>query len=382
MTDVRQELLAESVPKLVDQLRQEIQEHGGITFARFMELAVAHPEYGYYATGDSRAGTEGDFVTAPEMHPIFGWTLARQVAECWDRLERPEPFTIREIGAGRGALARTLLGGLWREREDAFSAVRYELDDLNEQRVAEALSMLDDAGFGDRVSRTGSAPVTGIVLANELLDAFPVHRLIWSEGTLQEIYVTWRDGWFADEPGPLSDLRLRRPLQNIELQEGQQVEVSPLAHDWARTLGERIERGYAILIDYGYPADELYVSERYEGTLKGYSGHVVTADPYRKVGNQDLTAHVDFTAVTEAARESGCIELGLTTQAHFFAGLGIEEILMDIQQTGTDPYDYINARETVMHLIDPRGLGRFRVLVLGKEVPRDPPLRGLSFRGP
>ena len=218
------------------------------------------------------------------------------------------------------------------------------------------------------------------MLANELLDAFPVHRLRVVAGALHELYVCWRDGWFADELGELSDARLAEPLADLPLLEGQTLEVSPAAWEWARALGRQLTRGYAILIDYGYPAAELYAPTRAEGTLKSYSAHLAGVEPYRRVGRQDLTAHVDFSAVSRAAQLGGLDELGLTTQAYFFAGLGIEELLLRIQATATDPYRYVNAREAVLHLLDPRGLGRFRVLVLGKDVEREPPLRGLAFK--
>ena len=160
---------------------------------------------------------------------------------------------------------------------------------------------------------------------------------------------------------------------------GQRLEVSPAAREWSRTLPSRLARGFAILIDYGYPATELYSAERAEGTLKTYRQHMVGVNPYHYVGRQDITAHVDMTAVSGAAREAGLSEIGLTTQAFFFAGLGIEELLMRLQREEDDPYSYVNAREAVMHLIDPRGLGRFRVLVLGHQVEPDSRLRGLSF---
>jgi SAM-dependent MidA family methyltransferase len=326
-----------------------------------------------------RASFEGDFLTAPETDPIFGHTLARQVAECWERLGRPDPFTVREIGAGRGTLALRVLEGLERRHAEAFAATRYELADLNAVRVSEALEQLAAAGFGSQVVPARTEPLTGLLLANELLDAFPVHRLTWTGTELRELYVTWRDGWFADEPGPLSDLGLAEPLDDLSLAPGQRLEVSPAAQGWVATLGAQIERGYALLIDYGYPAAELYSARRAGGTLMGYRAHLTSPDPYRHVGRQDLTAHVDFTAVSRAAQRGGLTELGLTTQAHFFAGLGIEELLLDVQRTATDPYSYVNAREAVMHLLDPRGLGRFRVLGLGKGVPRDPTLRGFSF---
>ncbi|MFW6075923.1 MAG: SAM-dependent methyltransferase, partial [Chloroflexota bacterium] len=232
------------------------------------------------------------------------------------------------------------------------------------------------------VMETRDEPVTGVLIANELLDALPFHRLAYRDGNFSEHYVTWKGDWFAGEAGPLSEPDLIEPIQDLPLQEGQLFEVSPAAQEWVAGLAERIERGFAILIDYGYPAGELYGPERAEGTLRTYRQHLVGIDPYQHVGRQDITAHVDFSAMIRAAERAGLSEIGLTTQAFFFAGLGIEEILMEIQRSADDPYRYVNAREAVMHLMDPRGLGRFRVLILGKDVPRDVQLRGLSFSIP
>lgn len=378
MTGADPERSAGSRTELVEIIRGEIEREGRITFARFMELAVSHPEHGYYSSGEVRTGFGGDFLTAPETDPIFGQTVARQIVECWERLERPRGFTIREAGAGRGMLAAHILAELHRSAPGLFETLRYELSDLNPDRVQEALAFLDEHGFGSRSHAAENEPITGVLLANELLDAFPVHRLVQQDGDLREIYVTVDDGWFRDDVGPLSDPTLLELLSGVTLRDGQHAEVSPGAARWAAGIGGKIATGYALLIDYGYPAEELYSAARLDGTLKGYSRHDVTDDPYLRVGNQDLTAHVNFTAVSRAAQSAGMIELGLTTQAYFLAGLGIEKILLETQQS-VSAQDYITARNAVMHLIDPRGLGRFRVLILGKNVDREPALRGLSF---
>jgi SAM-dependent MidA family methyltransferase len=378
--DVREDLLAESNPALVTLIHEEIERDGRITFARFMELALAHPEHGYYLSREERAGFAGDFLTGPETHRIFGQTLSRQIAECWDRLGQPDHFVVREEGAGIGTLAGDILDGLRNERPDIHSHLRYELSDVNTDRVAIGLEHLREAGHGENVGVATNAAFTGVLVANELLDAFPVHRLVVRDGELREVFVGWRDGWFADVEGSLYDLHLREPLDDLPLIEGQRLEVSPAAWEWAASLGQQLERGYAILIDYGYPRQQLYdPTQRPDGTLRTYSRHLVGDDPYRRVGMQDMTAHVDFTAISEAAVAGGCTELGLISQAYFFAGLGIEELLLKLQTSNIEMTDYLNARQTIMHLLDPRALGRFHVLVLGKDVPSEPSLRGLSF---
>lgn len=378
MTDTRADQHDTSHPQLVALLREEIATQGRITFARFMEIALYHPEYGYYTAPTVRAGIEGDFLTAPETDPIFGHALARQVAECWRRLGQPSTFTIRESGAGRGTLAGQIVAGLQAEAPEMLPTLRYELDDVNPVRLAEARAALSSAAPQVSVGAAGKQPCSGVILANELLDALPFHRLVWTGGQLLERWVSWRDGWFADELGTLSDPCLAEPLDGLPLIEGQALEVSLAAKRWAATLGTRVTRGYVLLIDYGYPREELYAPSRASGTLKTYHQHLVAEEPYRHIGHQDITAHVDFSLVIAAATAAGLDLLGLTTQAYFFAGLGIEELLLALQSTG-DPYRYVNAREAVMHLLDPRGLGRFRVLLLAKDAPVAPPLRGLTF---
>lgn len=370
----------ESERLLIGMLRSECFTHGRITFDHFMSIAQYHPDAGYYATREARVGYTGDFLTGPETHPIFGATLARQMVECWERLDRPDPFTIREIGAGAGTLASEILTALRNDAPEVFAVARYEIADVTMTRMILALERLKQDGFEHKAFGIADGYPADVMLANELLDAFPFHRLIFQSGELREIYTVYRDGWFADQIGPLSNPALAEFVAGLPLADGQRLEVSPHAAAFAQTIWPQIRRGYAFLIDYGYPAHELYLpDDRYDGTLRTYYQHTVSDDPYRRIGRQDITAHVDFTAIARAAEESGCTVLGLTSQAFFFAGLGIEELLVRLQTTATDAADYLNARETIMHLMDPSALGRFRVLVLGKNVSAEPPLRGLSF---
>lgn len=361
----------ESNEALVAIIRDRIADEGRITFATFMELALYHPQYGYYRTDAVRAGRAGDFITAPEAHAIFGHAIARRLAAMWRQLDRPEPFTLREYGAGAGTLALAILDGLRTDGDDLLTALRYEPVEINPVREAELAERLDAAGFADVLHQpVPGEQITGCVLANEFVDAFPVHRVEMHGGELREIYVVWRDGWFADEPGPLStpEISDRLAREGITLAEGQRAEVALGPTGWIAEVAAALERGYVLVIDYGYPAAELYGPERRDGTLKAYTRHTVHDDPYRAVGEQDLTAHVDFTALMDAARDHGLTVLDLTTQADFLADAGIGEILVAMQRRpGITAEDYLAARAAVMHLIDPGGMGRFRVLTLGRE---------------
>jgi SAM-dependent MidA family methyltransferase len=191
--------------------RAEIAAAGGcIPFARFMELALYHPDWGYYLSPVRRPGRPGDFLTAPETHPFFGITLARQIAECWERLDRPAPFVVREYGSGIGALAWDVIAGLSKETPQCRAVLQYRLVETNPHRLAQALAGFAEGGLGDVVRAeeiprdADPEPITGVMLANEVADAFPVHRLIWRGGRLREGWVVWAGDRFAEEEGDLS----------------------------------------------------------------------------------------------------------------------------------------------------------------------------------
>ena len=381
------ERLAESVRPLVERLRQRIAGSGPITFAEFMSAALYDPDHGYYRRAERRPGRGGDFLTAPEATPLFGITLARQIAECWERLGSPERFTIREYGAGIGGLAYDILAGLSEASPAAFEAVDYRLVDVNETQLAGALDAMSEVGLGRKVSAEladGSTlePITGVVLANEVADAIPVHRLIMTDAGVRERLVGWSDGWFADVVGPLSDpARVAAGLiaNQIEFEPGDLFEVAPAAAEWFAGAADSLERGFALIIDYGYEMDELYAPSRRTGLVRGYAAHTVTDDPYRRVGEQDLTAHVDFTALARAGESAGLALAGLTTQADLLVALGLGEFMVEMQRDPEMTMDrYLAAQAAVLRLIDPGGLGRFRVLAMARNAPTDHPLRGFT----
>lgn len=361
---------------LVEHIRAEIERDGPITFARFMELALYHSAYGYYSTGP-RAGRSGDFLTAPEAHPIFGWTLARQLDELWHLLDRPVPFTLREYGPGAGTLAVTLLEGLARDRSPLLDALRYQPVERSAVALDELSRRLAAAGFQHLLEEPGATtPITGAVLANEFLDALPVHRVTWQSGELLELYVDWEDDRFVDVPGPPSTPALATYLQqvSVRLYDGQVAEINLEIEHWVTEVARALEQGYVLVFDYGYPAAERYDPVRFpRGTLKTYRGHAVSEDIFHAVGEQDITAHVDFTALERAALRHDLAVLGRVTQAEFLANAGIGELLVELQsRPETTLHEYLSARAAVTHLIAPGGMGRFHVMVLGKRVPHAP----------
>jgi SAM-dependent MidA family methyltransferase len=317
-----------------------------------MERALYEPRLGYYAATHERPTRAGDFLTAPELHPIFGKAVARQVEEMWQRVGKPAAFVVREYGAGRGVLGRALRDGF-----------RYEPIEAADRRP--------------------TVPVVGVILANEFLDALPVHRVVVREGRLKEIKVGWSEGRLVESVGQLSDDRLAAWFddRNIRLAEEQRAEVNLAMGAWLGELAGTLERGYVVIIDYGLPAAELYGAARRTGTLRAFRSHHVSSGLLAGVGHQDLTAHIDLDALEASAREQGFDILGRTSQAEFLVGCGLQELLeAERKEAGEDWSAQLLLRSSVGRLLDPRQLGGYAVVVLARGVSTDPPLRGLSFK--
>jgi SAM-dependent MidA family methyltransferase len=354
--------------ELAVRIREEIRQSGPMPFARFMAFALYDPAGGYYRSESARPGRGGDFLTAPELHPIFGEMLARAVEEAWDRLGRPEPFVVVEHGAGEGALAVPLLGTM-------PAPIRYRPVEADEHRLVRLREHLAAAGLADRLDDVSAeAPFDGVIVANEVLDALPVHRVRQRGSELRELAVdVGGDGAFVEVeiPPTTPALAERLAAEGIGLVDAQTAEVCLAIDDWIAMVSAPLRRGLLILIDYGAPAAELYdPMRRRDGTLRTYVRHQVHHDPYRFVGRQDLTAHVDVTAVELAAQAAGLTTLGITTQAEALMGLGIEVRLRAIQADPATTFeDYALLRSALMRLLDPAAMGKFRVMVFGRDWP-------------
>ena len=365
-----------SDPVILERIREEIRRDGPITFARFMEIALYDPERGYYRSDAARAGRAGDFLTAPEAHPIFGRALARFAASVSEALGSPPTLTIRELGAGTGALAAPLVAALL-DRAEAGShrappmAIRYLVDEIEPRRVDAVRRRLAelDIPAGARVD-TGpddGRAIDGLVIANEVLDALPTHRVVQRGAALREIFVGL-DGDaqltdVEDEPST-GQLAARLTAEAIALRDGQRGEICLAVDPWIARAAQGLRNGVLLLLDYGHPAADLYDPRRLSaGTLATYQEHVVGDDPYRSVGRQDLTAHVDLTAVDAAATGAGLTRIGSTTQSAFLAGLGLGELLVAEQtRGGATLQGYLEARSAVVRMIDPAAMGSFRVM--------------------
>jgi SAM-dependent MidA family methyltransferase len=363
-------------------IRAEIQSNPDrrITFARYMERALYEPDLGYYRQPADRPTDTGDFLTAPETHSIFGWTVARRIEAMWAELGGPRPFDLIEYGAGSGTLALSILDGMRRHGEanqqaaDLKAATRYQPVESNPYRLADLRERFEGAGLAGLLAATGapsigSVPVTGVILANEFLDALPVHRFVIRGGKLLELYVAWQDGFVevAGEPSTpaLADRLAGDGVRVDQLAEGQVGEISLGLGEWLRGVATGLERGYVLVIDYGHDATELYGPRRLAGTLLGYRGHRVVENPFEDPGLIDLTAHVDFTALERLAAASGFRTVSSTTQSEFLVAAGLEEELRALQSSpDLTLADYTRARSGIVRMLDPRHMGRFRVLVL------------------
>lgn len=367
-------------------LLEWIRRSGPITFERYMEWCLYHPEHGYYMQGRERTGVAGDYFTSPDLHPIFARLVARQAAEMWERLGRPALFTWVEMGAGRGLFAQDFLSWAASQRREFFQALDYvalEPGARQRERLSERLRATT-GGARVRVleSLDQLAPVTGCFFSNELVDAFPVHVVARIGGRLKEIYVTGEGETLKEKPGRLSGTEVAAAVARYAhgIEEGCRVEMNLRAIQWIKAVAEELWRGFVITIDYGGLAQQLYSSERPRGTLMVYRGHQATEDFYSAPGEQDLTAHVNFSALIDVGKEAGLEFAGFTTQERFLLALGEEDGFHDLYDPGQGETEQLQARLKLKRLINPEGMGGiFKVLVQSREVSAAP-ITGLKFQ--
>jgi SAM-dependent MidA family methyltransferase len=355
---------------LQQQIAAEIEQHGGaIPFSRFMELALYAPRLGYYSGGASKLGAAGDFVTAPEISPLFGATLARAAAAI---IAQSAPNII-EFGAGTGKLARDVLTALAQQGVQVDSYTIIELSGELRARQQEALADFPQVRWLDGFPDTFS----GVVLANEVLDAMPVELVIKTAQGWRRQMVTIENGQFAfvqQELDPALAEQLARQVPDADaLHEGYLTEIHPVAAGFMASLARMFKdgKGAALLFDYGFPAHEYYFEQRIGGTLMCHYRHHAHPDPFFLPGLQDITAHVDFTAMALAAQDAGLPVLGYMSQAAFLLAGGIGDLLLQLDPA--DALRYLPQSRAVQKLVSPAEMGElFKVLVVGKDVELDP----------
>ncbi len=348
--------------RLLERIGAELEARDNwMSFARYMELALHEPGLGYYAAGSRKLGPAGDFVTAPELSPLFARTLARQIAQILQPGE-----SVLEFGAGSGALAEVLLQEL--SVPYAVLETSPELKERQRERLGDRVRWLE------RLPRN----FRGVMIANEVLDAMPVHAIAWTNAGILERGVCINEHQLAwcDRPAhPEIASSSRKITIDLPPSGRYESELALLARLWMRSLGRILERGAILVIDYGFPEGEYFHPQRSMGTLACHYRHHVHADPFYLPGLQDITAHVDFSALARSAREGGLEVLGYATQAQFLVNCGITEVLA--QQNADDAARYLPAAAAAQKLLSPSEMGElFKVLAAGKGVER--PLTGFA----
>lgn len=384
---------------LLSVLRDRIRKKGPITFQAFMEAALYEPGLGRYQAPSPPMGPEGDYITSPEVDPAFGRLTARALAEMAGRIRiaspHGDPFTIVEMGPGTGALARDLLVGLREEHSELAGSTRYILVEPSKALRSRQEATLQGAGLAaqvgwqrwDELLRGG--PFPGCILANEFLDALPVHLVECVEGELKEIFIGLDPGGLLQEvhgepsrkeiPAYLEDLGIR-------LEEGQRAEVNLAALAWIREAGSLLKPGYAVIVDYGHEAEELFSERHFGGTLLGYRRHRLVVDPLEAPGEGDLTSHVDFTSLVREARRAGFESRGMTSQRRFLVSMGLAEMIagLAMERPEGESGESVRRRFAMHALMSTSGMGEtFKVLLLGRGVSTES-LRclGNPFRDP
>lgn len=349
---------------------QRIQTHGPITFRDFMEMALYYPGMGYYTSEGEKIGADGDFYTSPSYTSIFGRLIARQLIEMWERLGM-QCFTIVEYGAGTGRLCQDVL------RELQLNNEMYEKSDyciiekskLMQKKEKEIINCNKVTWYND-ISEL--PPFTGCILSNELVDNFSVHQVIMHD-ELMEVFVGYDNGFFEELRPADAQLKDYLVQLNVSLPRGFRAEINLDAIKWIAEVGAAIKRGFVLTIDYGYPSASLYQQGRNDGTIVCYHQHCINYCPYINIGSQDITAHVNFSALHHWGLKNGLEFGGFTSQAHFLLGLGLAA--MDELADGSH-----KVKRFVQTFLNDMGR-KFKILIQYKGMER-PMLSGLQFSQP
>jgi SAM-dependent MidA family methyltransferase len=351
---------------LAERLAQQIRARGPMTFADYMEAALFDPEGGYYTTRASIGFDDGDYFTSADLGPSFGRALARIALDAWTALGRPAAWDLVEAGAGRGSVMRDLLSSLERERPDAARGARPAIVEVSPRLREQQAVTLAGRDMRWAPEAHGLAPIHGFVFANEVLDAFPVHVLVRTDAGIREVYVEERDGRLAEvlRAPSRSELRWRVP---DTLPVGGRWEVGAAAEGWVAQLAAALTTGYLLLVDYGDDEPGL-LSRMGEGTVRGFRRHRLLADILREPGASDITATVNVTAIGRAAEGAGLRLVGSGTQRDVLIALGIREAAAR-PSSALDQLRAASRRSAIDVLVDPNGLGAYRVLLFAKDAP-------------
>ncbi|MBD2411387.1 hypothetical protein FACHB389_29835 [Nostoc calcicola FACHB-389] len=392
-----------------------------ITFAEFMDMALYHPEHGYYSSDAVKIGFQGgDFFTSPNLTSDFGELLAEQFLQMWEILGQPVTFSLVEMGAGQGLLALHILKYYQLHYPDFFAALEYLIIEKSPTLRQEQQQRLQDLPVRwCNLEDIPSNAIAGCFFSNELVDALPVHQFTLETGELREIYVTTPQNLtpqppslegkgesfsppligeglgersnftFIEIPAEPSTPHLAEyfDLVGIDLAsgaypDGYRSEINLAALNWLSIVADRLQRGYVLTIDYGYPATRYYNPRRSQGTLQCYYQHRFHDNPYINIGRQDITAHVDFTALERWGDRCGLENVGFIQQGLFLMALGLGERISGISYQKQPLSQLLQRRDALHQLLDPTGLGGFGVLIQSKNLEKteiSQPLKGLTL---
>jgi SAM-dependent MidA family methyltransferase len=367
------------VETLVQKIADRIRNNGPITFHEFMKMALYYPELGYYTSPETEIGRAGDFYTSPHLSPLFGAMLGRQAEEMWLHLGRPDTFTIVEPGSGRGYMALDMLEHL--RSSEMNEILSYIIVELNPSLKTRQKKLLEK--FSDKVSWVSSpdelSPFTGVVFANEILDALPVHMVEMTEDGLKEVFIDTEDDRLHELLEEPSTDALSDYLKEFDakLPHGYRTEINLSVKPWLASYEKKLIEGFMVLVDYGHPAWDYYGEDRDRGTLLCYHEHQMNENPYKNVGEQDITAHVNFTSVHEWGASLCLQPLGYCRQGPYLVSLGIDELIQKALENSPDSkFDVAKAKGLIM----PGTMGEsHKVMVLYKG-DNAPSLRGFTIK--
>ena len=358
-------------------LRERIRSRGPITFADYMAACLYEPGLGYYTSSGRKVGAEGDFYTSSNVHEVFGRLIARELCRMWESMGEPPAWSIVEVGAAGGRLARDILDAVARLSPALYDRLTYRLIEAEPSLVEAQRQML--GGHEARLAwstpeelAAGELRFVGCLLSNELIDAFPVHVVEMTDEGVKEVFVTATAEGLAELVAPPSTPELEAYLRRFgaSLCVGQRAEVNLGALAWLGGVGRALEQGFVLTIDYGYTAAELYGPLRMNGTLLCYWRHTVEEDPLRRPGEQDITSHVNFTALAEEGKALGLDTVWYGEQYRFLMGAGMMTELLAMEESAASEEERLKNRLALKKLILPDGgMGdTFKVLIQSRGV--------------
>lgn len=363
-------------------IQDTIQKEGPISFRDFMEMALYYPELGYYTSAKNKIGKEGDFYTSPYLTNVFGHVIAKQLEEMW-QLTGKKDFTIVEYGAGMGSLCIDILSQLKANRK-FYKKLKYCIIEKSEAMRTKEQNAITDSHICEKVywyNSINEIPAfTGCVIANEVLDNFSVHKVVMVKDELMEVFVGYNNG-FVEVLKPAQAI-LKDYFRQLEVQLPVDfcTEVNLQAIDWIKNISASLTKGFVLTIDYGYPSSELYQIHRRSGTIACYNKHTVNDLPYTNIGQQDITTHVNFSALNLWGAKNGLMNCGFTNQSQFLLSLGLTEYLRRIEETEKNNFEIRKKLSLLHNLLISMGR-KMKVLVQQKGL-KHPFLSGLKFTHP